>query len=41
MRGFVGEMKSDGGGEGRRVRGNGLVMRYEVLGKREETKFDR
>ena len=50
MRGYVGEMKNRGeGGEGGRgeegegggMRGKRLVMRDEVLGKREEAKSDR
>ena len=51
MRGYVGEMKNwgeggegggkGGGGEGGGMRGKRLVMRDEVLGKREEAKSDR
>ena len=42
MRGYVGEMKNRGeGGEGGGMRGKRLVMRDEVLGKREEAKSDR
>ena len=53
MREYVGEMKREGGGggegggrgrgggEGGGMRGKRLVMRDEVLGKREEAKSDR